>query len=78
MIEESEALIFYYNSPHVFIYPALAIALTVLAFNFIGDGLREYLDPKQESDNACTGLTRIFPLSESSLVENSAARYRSS
>ena len=25
----------------------LAIALTVLAFNFIGDGLREYLDPKQ-------------------------------
>jgi len=25
----------------------LAIALTVLAFNFIGDGLREYLDPRQ-------------------------------
>ena len=28
--------------------PAL-FALTVLAFNFIGDGLREYLDPRQRS-----------------------------
>ena len=27
--------------------PGLAIALTVLAFNFLGDGLREYLDPRQ-------------------------------
>src|SRR4029079_3531209 len=31
------------------IFPGLAIALTVLAFNFIGDGLREYLDPRQRS-----------------------------
>src|SRR2546427_556207 len=29
------------------IFPGLAIALTVLAFNFVGDGLREYLDPRQ-------------------------------
>ena len=34
-------------APHVLIAPGIAIALTVLAFNFIGDGLREYLDPKQ-------------------------------
>jgi len=34
-------------APHVLFIPGLAIALTVLAFNFIGDGLREYLDPKQ-------------------------------
>ena len=27
----------------------IAIALTVLAFNFLGDGLREYLDPKQRT-----------------------------
>jgi len=47
MIEESRSFDILYNSPHVFLYPALAIALTVLAFNFIGDGLREYLDPKQ-------------------------------
>jgi len=34
-------------APHVLFVPGIAIALTVLAFNFIGDGLREYLDPKQ-------------------------------
>ncbi len=34
-------------APHVLFAPGIAIALTVLAFNFIGDGLREYLDPKQ-------------------------------
>jgi ABC-type dipeptide/oligopeptide/nickel transport system permease subunit len=33
----------------VLFFPGGAIALTVLAFNFIGDGLREYLDPKQRS-----------------------------
>lgn len=47
MIEESRGFDILYNSPHVMFFPGLAIALTVLAFNFIGDGLREYLDPKQ-------------------------------
>ena len=35
------------TAPHALIFPAIFIALTVLAFNFIGDGLREYLDPRQ-------------------------------
>ena len=47
MIEESRSLDILYNAPHVLFFPGIAIALTVLAFNFIGDGLREYLDPKQ-------------------------------
>lgn len=47
MIEESRTLDILYNSPHVLFFPGIAIALTVLSFNFIGDGLREYLDPKQ-------------------------------
>ena len=47
MIEESRGFDILYNAPHVMLFPGLAIALTVLAFNFIGDGLREYLDPKQ-------------------------------
>lgn len=47
MIEESRSFDILYNSPHVLFFPGLAIALTVLSFNFIGDGLREYLDPKQ-------------------------------
>jgi peptide/nickel transport system permease protein len=33
-------------APHLSIFPGLAIALTVLAFNFLGDGLRDRLDPK--------------------------------
>jgi len=47
MIEEGRGFDILYNAPHVLFFPALTIALTVLAFNFIGDGLREYLDPKQ-------------------------------
>jgi ABC-type dipeptide/oligopeptide/nickel transport system permease subunit len=49
MIEESRGFDILYNSPHVLFFPGIAIALTVLAFNFIGDGLREYLDPKQRA-----------------------------
>jgi peptide/nickel transport system permease protein len=45
MVEESRQ--YFASSPHVLFFPGMAIALTVLAFNFIGDGLREYLDPKQ-------------------------------
>lgn len=47
MIEEARQ--FFSTSPHVLFFPGIAIALTVLAFNFIGDGLREYLDPKQRT-----------------------------
>ncbi|WP_261537488.1 glutathione ABC transporter permease GsiD [Burkholderia multivorans] len=35
-------------APHVAIFPSLAIFLTVLAFNLLGDGLRDALDPKLE------------------------------
>lgn len=33
-------------APHVTIFPGLAIFITVLAFNFFGDSLRDVLDPK--------------------------------
>jgi ABC-type dipeptide/oligopeptide/nickel transport system permease subunit len=33
--------------PHIAFFPGLMITLTVLAFNFIGDGLRDALDPRQ-------------------------------
>lgn len=33
-------------APHVALFPALAIFVTVLAFNIVGDGLRDALDPK--------------------------------
>ena len=35
-------------APHTAIFPAIAIFLTVLAFNLLGDGLRDALDPKIE------------------------------
>ena len=35
-------------APHVAIFPAIAIFVTVLAFNLLGDGLRDALDPKIE------------------------------
>lgn len=47
MIEEARQ--FFASSPHILLFPGIAIALTVLAFNFIGDGVREYLDPKQRA-----------------------------
>jgi len=34
------------NAPHVALFPSIAIFLTVLAFNLLGDGLRDALDPK--------------------------------
>jgi peptide/nickel transport system permease protein len=35
-------------APRLSLVPGLAIALTVLAFNFLGDALRDRLDPKAE------------------------------
>ena len=37
------------DAPHLTIFPGLAIALLVLGFNFLGDGLRDAMDPKQTS-----------------------------
>ncbi len=37
------------DAPHVSIFPGLAIMLAVLAFNFVGDGLRDRYDPKGSS-----------------------------
>ncbi|HEX7316517.1 MAG TPA: ABC transporter permease [Pyrinomonadaceae bacterium] len=47
MLEEARDLSTLARAPHAMLAPGLAIALTVLAFNFLGDGLREYLDPRQ-------------------------------
>jgi oligopeptide transport system permease protein len=32
--------------PHLIFFPALAIFLTILSFNFLGNGLRDIFDPK--------------------------------
>ncbi len=35
-----------FDSPHLVFFPAVAVMLLVLAFNFIGDALRDQLDPR--------------------------------
>jgi peptide/nickel transport system permease protein len=35
-----------FDAPHLTIFPGLAIALLVLGFNFVGDALRDALDPR--------------------------------
>jgi peptide/nickel transport system permease protein len=37
---------YFFNAPWVTLYPGLMILLTVLCINFIGDGLRDALDPR--------------------------------
>jgi len=37
---------FIFTAPYTLIFPGIAITLTVLAFNLLGDGLRDALDPK--------------------------------
>ncbi len=45
MLSDGRAYIRTY--PHISIVPGIAITLTVLAFNLLGDGVRDALDPKQ-------------------------------
>ncbi|HBF39628.1 MAG TPA: ABC transporter permease, partial [Firmicutes bacterium] len=35
-----------FNAPHIVTFPGIAITITVLAFNLLGDGLRDALDPR--------------------------------
>jgi oligopeptide transport system permease protein len=35
-------------APHMVIFPSIALSLTLMAFNFLGDGLRDALDPRQK------------------------------
>ncbi len=38
-----------FESPYLVFFPAMAVALCVLCFNLVGDGLRDYLDPHAEA-----------------------------
>ncbi|HEY8998174.1 MAG TPA: ABC transporter permease [Edaphobacter sp.] len=35
-----------FDSPHLVFFPAMAVMLCVLSFNFLGDALRDYMDPR--------------------------------
>lgn len=44
MLNDARAHLF--DAPHMVVFPAIAIMLAVLSFNFIGDALRDQLDPR--------------------------------
>lgn len=44
MLNDGRAHLF--DAPHLVLFPAAAVMLSVLSFNFIGDALRDYLDPR--------------------------------
>jgi peptide/nickel transport system permease protein len=48
MLNDARGHIF--DAPHLAIFPALAVALAVLAFNLLGDALRDWLDPRLRSE----------------------------
>lgn len=41
----ADGIIAIQSYPHLLVPPALALAMTLLAFNFVGDGLRDAMDP---------------------------------
>jgi peptide/nickel transport system permease protein len=47
-----------FDAPHLVIFPALAIMAAVLAFNLLGDALRDWLDPRTRSFLATQDLAR--------------------
>lgn len=47
MLNDAQSLL--WDKPSLAVYPGLAICLTVLAFNWLGDGLRNALDPHRGS-----------------------------
>ena len=40
-----------FDAPHLVFFPAMAVMLAVLSFNFIGDALRDQLDPRTKSSS---------------------------
>jgi len=44
----SEGRAYMQSAPWLMIFPGLAILVTVIIFNMLGDGLRDILDPRQE------------------------------
>src|SRR5215471_2863425 len=36
-----------FDAPHMVVFPSIALVMTVLSFNFLGDALRDWLDPRK-------------------------------
>ncbi len=49
MLTDAQSLTVIRSEPWLWLSPGIAVALTVLAVNFIGDGLRDAVDPRSTS-----------------------------
>jgi peptide/nickel transport system permease protein len=47
-----------FDAPHLVIFPALAVMTAVLAFNLLGDALRDWMDPRMRAYLVATSLAR--------------------
>ena len=47
-----------FDAPHLVIFPALAVMTAVLAFNLLGDALRDWMDPRMRAYLIVTSLAR--------------------
>jgi peptide/nickel transport system permease protein len=47
MLTDAQSMAILANEPWLWLPPGLMIVVTVLSVNFVGDGLRDALDPKQ-------------------------------
>ncbi len=56
MLNDSRGHLF--DAPHLVLFPALAIMVAVLAFNLLGDALRDWMDPRMRSYLIVTSLAR--------------------
>jgi peptide/nickel transport system permease protein len=50
MLSASQSYI--WSAPQLAVYPGVMILLTVLAFNALGEGLRDLLDPQRERERS--------------------------
>jgi peptide/nickel transport system permease protein len=54
----NDATAYLFSAPHMVIFPALAIMTAVLAFNLLGDALRDWLDPRTRAYLVTLDLSR--------------------
>lgn len=47
-----------FDAPHLVVFPALAVMTAVLAFNLLGDALRDWMDPRLRAYLTVTDLAR--------------------
>jgi peptide/nickel transport system permease protein len=47
-----------FDAPYLVVFPALGLVWAVMAFNLLGDGLRDWLDPRTRSEMVALHLTR--------------------